>query len=592
MKKIIITLLFFVAMLSAFAIPAKRGLWQILTLADGTEVKAQLTGDEHLHFWQSDDGRRFTITDGGIAIEANMKQKQNRALSRRSKSTMTTQLRSPRRTSIGDRTHYTGKKKGIVILMEFADTKFKAANTSEKYNDILNKEDYVSGSFKGSVADYFRAQSNGQFELTFDILGPYTANNSSVYYGSNDSNEDDKHPDELIVEAVNHADSEVDFNDYDWDGDGEVDQVFVVYAGKGEADGGGVNTIWPHMYWLSKTNMALTLDGVKIDTYACSNEVTPGGRLEGIGTFCHEFSHCLGFPDFYDIMYEGWFGMNQFDIMDTGSYNGNSFLPAGYTAYEKWMAGWIEPKVLADEDITVENLVATSENGEAYIMYNDGHEDEFYMIENRQKTGWDADIPANGLMITHVDFDKEIWEQNTPNSKITQTDIDESDGDYTKVNDHQRCTIFHADDDDDSNYWKSYGGYFSKTTLKEDLYPCNDNDSLTATSKPAATLFNTNKQGNKTMQGAILKIQQNSDKTMSFIYRAKSDSIITDESAINEYIMDKDSHQSANAIHTLDGRKLRSATPLGSSKNGVGAGPVPARLRKGIYIIGGRKVVK
>lgn len=520
MKKLFITLSFILTTLSLSAIPAKRGQWQTLTLTDGTEVRAQLVGDEHLHFWQTEDGHRYTIQADGTATEADMEQMRQHARSRRSGKTTSTRLRSPHRVSIGDKTHYTGQKKGIVILMQFTNTKFKTANDQAKYNDILNKENYVTGSFKGSVADYFKAQSGGQFELNFDVVGPYTAANSHSYYGKNDSNGNDQHPDKLIVEALTKADSEVDFKDYDWDNDGVVDQVFVVYAGKGEATSGDATTIWPHMWYLSKTGMEQTLDGVLIDTYACANEVTSGGALEGIGAFCHEFSHCLGYPDFYDIAYNGWFGMSQFDLMDQGSYNGDGFRPSGYTAYEKWMAGWIEPTVLAGEDANVENLAATSEDGGAYILYNDAWQDEFYMIENRQKTKWDTDIPGKGLMITHVDFDKEIWEQNTPNTRVTQSDLNIYD-DYTKTNDHQRCTIFHADNDDDNQYWNEYWQGYTQTTLTTDLYPYNSKDSLTATSKPAASLFNKDSRGKKLMQGAILNIKQNSDKTMSFFYRAK-----------------------------------------------------------------------
>lgn len=520
MRKLFLTFTLALASLTISAVPARRGLWQILTLPDGKEIKAQLVGDEHMHFWVTEDGQQFTIQPDGKAVKADMEQLRNNAHARRSGAPTAKRLRSPRKTNIGDRTHYTGQKKGIVILMQFTDTKFKTENDLAKYNDILNKENYQSGNFIGSVADYFKAQSGGQFELTFDVVGPYNAKKNASYYGSNDYYGNDQHADELIVEGLKAADDEVDFKDYDWDNDGLVDQVFVVYAGKGEADSGNKSTIWPHMYFLSKTNMTQKLDGVTIDTYACSNELAYSGSIAGIGCFCHEFSHCLGYPDFYDIAYKGWFGMSEFDIMDAGNYNGDSFCPAGYSAYEKWMAGWIEPTVLAEEDVNVKNLTPTSENGGAYIMYNDAHQDEFYIIENRQKTNWDAGLPGKGLMITHVDFDKMIWEQNTPNSLVTQMDVQNSYGEYTKTNDHQRCTIFHADNDDDSQYWNEYAGYFLKQTLSTDLYPYQNNDSLTATSKPAASLYNKNSLGKKVMQGAILNIKQNSDKTMNFNYRA------------------------------------------------------------------------
>ena len=489
-----------------WAVPAKRGLWNTFTTSDGTEVTVQLMGDEHMHFWQSEDGRNFTMQDDGTLAPADMPELKRHAAARRALlNTRQHTLRSPRRVEMGEQTHYTGQKKGIVILMNFKDTKFKTANNLAKYKDILNKENYTTSPFKGSVADYFKAQSGGQFELTFDVVGPYTAKNNYSYYGKDVGSEgDDQHADELIVEAVKAADAEVNFRDYDWDGDDEVDQVFVVYAGKGQANGGNNNTIWPHMWFLSEYGMAQTLDGVLINTYACSSELNGNGNIDGVGTFCHEFSHCLGFPDFYDTSYSGWFGMGHWDLMDAGSYNDDGYKPAGYNAYEKWMAGWIEPVELDKDAVTIENLKTTSNGGEAYIIYNDGNHNEYYMVENRQQNGWDAYLPGKGLMIVHVDFDKDIWEQNTPNTKVTSSDA--AAYGY-KVNDHQRFTIFHADNTESS--------YYGEAT---DLYPYSFKDSLTNTSNPAASLYNKNTDGKKFMNKPITKIKQNSDGTMSFVF--------------------------------------------------------------------------
>lgn len=508
MKKLLITLSLLVMTMMVGAVPAKKGLWRTITLSDGTEVRAQLAGDEHAHFFIAEDGRCF-MPQGDTYVPTNDELLQARRLNHMPKKNVGLR-RMMKKVSIGEQTHYTGKKKGIVILAQFQDTKFKTANNNAKYNKILNQEDYTEGSFKGSVADYFRAQSGGIFELEFDVLGPYTMNNNASYYGKNNSDGDDTNPDEMVVEALLAADSEVNFADYDWDGDGEVDQVFVLYAGTGEADGGAANTIWPHMYYLSATGKTQYLDDVIIDTYACSNEVTPSGSIEGIGCFCHEFSHCMGFPDFYDTSYSGWFGMNGFDLMDEGSYNGNGFQPAGYSAYEKWMSGWLEPIELNKEEVIVENLTAISTGGEGYIIYNDGNRNEYYMVENRQKIGWDASLPGKGLMITHVDFDKDIWEQNTPNTKIS------ANSEYVlyygyKANDHQRFTIFHADNTE--------SGYNTST----DLYPYSSNDSLTDTSKPAATLYNKNTDGKKLMHKPITDIKQNSDKTISFKFNKTVD---------------------------------------------------------------------
>ncbi len=506
MKKLLLTLSFAIMTMAIMAIPAKPNLWKTIKLNDGTEVRARLCGDEHVHFWQTEDGRQF-VEDGDQFTAITKQQLQLRTKARRSSKTAP-RLKSPLRVSIGERTHYTGKKKGIVILAQFTDVKFQTANNLTRYKRIMNEAGYNEGSFKGSVADYFKEQSAGQFELDFDVVGPYTMSNNQKYYGANDSQGNDMRAEAMIKEACQQANAEVNFADYDWDGDGEVDQVFVLYAGKGEADGGTANTIWPHMYTLKEgTGSSITLDGVVIDTYACSNEIDSYGSIEGIGCFCHEFSHCMGFPDFYDTDYSGWFGMGDFDLMCSGSYNGATFLPAGYTAHEKMMCGWKEPIVLSDSSLTVTNLQPMSKHGDTYIIYNDNHPDEYFMIENRQKTGFDAGYPAKGLLITHVDFDKTIWEYNIPNTKVTST------SDYYKyyhfpLNDHQRMSFLHAD-----NTESSYN-------MSSDLYPYGKRDSLSATSTPAAKLFNANSKGTKTVDWAITNITQNSDGTMSFKYRA------------------------------------------------------------------------
>ncbi len=505
MKKILSALTLLTMAIGAMAVPAKKGIWNTIKLVDGTEVKAQLTGDEHLHYWMAEDGTKY-VASGDVYALADMEQLTAKAMSRRAK-VGTAQSRQMRKVTMGERTHYTGKKKGLVILVEFSGTSFKSGNNLEKYKRIMNEEGYSEGNFRGSVSDYFKAQSNGDFELEFDVVGPYKLKKTQSYYGQNDSSGDDMHADKMIVEAVNAADSEVNFKDYDWDNDGAVDQVFVLYAGKGEADGGATTTIWPHMYQLSETGEELTLDGVLIDTYACSNELDYSNSIEGIGCFCHEFSHCLGYPDLYDVVADTNFGMGEWDLMCAGSYNGNTFCPAGYSAYEKWMAGWLEPIELDSENVEVKNLKPMSEQGDAYVIYNKAHTDEYLLIENRQKTQWDTSLPGRGLMITRVDFDKDIWEFNVPNSIITSSSTYARNYGFP-VNDHQRLTIFHAD---------NTASTYNQTT---DLFPYSRRDSLTNSSTPRGVFYNNNVDGTKNINKGILGITQNSDLTMNFRFRA------------------------------------------------------------------------
>lgn len=510
------------AAVSIYAIPAKRSLWKSLTLSDGSVVQARLVGDEHLHYWLGTDGRQYRKA-GDVYAVADVQQMRTAMQARRMRgeSRRSARMRRMAPQRNGNRSAvYTGKKRGLVILVQFSDEKFATGNNQAKYEKILNEEGYVSDEgFIGSVYDYFKAQSRGIFELNFDVAGPVTLSHSMSYYGGNDSNGYDLKPGEMVVEACKAVDGKVNFADYDWDGDNEVDQVFILYAGHGEADSGIENTIWPHEWALSSAlekeyPKGMVLDGVTIDTYGCSNELNEMGTITGIGTFCHEFSHCLGFPDTYDTDYAGYFGMGSFDLMCSGGYNGDTFCPAGYTAYEKMTCGWQQPTVLSTEDVEVDNLLPISEGGASYIIYNEDYTDEYYLIENRQLTGWDASLPGKGLMITYVDYDQTLWDYNYLNSVGTLTGFPDV------KNDHQRLTIFHADNQDDKRYWSSSTQSYSKQTETTDLYPYHKNDSLTATSIPAATLYHAKADGKKLMGKAITNITQNDDGSMSFKFRA------------------------------------------------------------------------
>ena len=260
------------------------------------------------------------------------------------------------------------------------------------------------------------------------------------------------------------------------------------------------------MYYLSESDYgkSLSFNDVTVDTYACSAELNGSGKIDGIGTFCHEFSHCMGFPDLYDTGYSGWFGMGDYDLMCAGNYNGDGKCPAGYSAYEKHECGWItfQDVTHIEEDLHVAGLKAISEGGSAYVVKNKAHEDEYYIVENRQNTGWDAYLPSEGVMITHVDYDAYIWWNNMPNTKGNYYDENEN----VYYNDHQRLTIFRA-----GRSASDYGD-------TSDLYPYNTNNSLTAESNPAATLYNKNSDGTKYMHIDITDISVASDGTASLTF--------------------------------------------------------------------------
>lgn len=491
--------------LSVWAVPAKRGVWCSLSLVDGTEVKAQLVGDEFLHYYVSEDGTKY-VQDESTGLYRKMTDEvtaQRRAAVRRAQA-QGRQKRMLRKAQASNA--FQGTKKGLIILAEFTDSKFKSGHDLALYERIANDENYSGNNFRGSIKDYFKAQSHGQFELDFDVAGICQLQHPYAYYGKN-SNDNDVRAGQMVAEACLWAHEHgTDFSKYDWDGDGEVDQVFVLYAGHGEASyDKDPDTIWPHMHYLSASDYrkSLSLDGVTVDTYACSSELNGDGNLDGIGTFCHEFSHCMGFPDLYDTSSDGgWFGMGDFDLMCSGSYNGDSKCPAGYSAYEKAECGWLTLKDMTniEQETSIVGVQPMSADGDAYIIKNKGHEDEYYILENRQKTGWDSYLPASGLMITHVDYDADIWDWNMPN---TSGKYEDANGN-TKTNDHQRLTIFRA-----GNSSSDYGD-------SSDLYPYRSNNTLTKTSSPAATLYNTNSDGSKYMHVAITDIAIAADGTASF----------------------------------------------------------------------------
>ena len=196
-----------------------------------------------------------------------------------------------------------GNRKYLVILVQFSDKSFQSTNANNDFTNQLNQDGYNANSGTGSAWNYYYENSRGLFNPRFDVVGPVTVSRTAAYYGENDDYGDDAHPDEMVEEAVRLANSTVDYSQYDQDGDGYLDNVFIYYCGYAESQGGGSSTIWPHASGIYGRNVML--DGVRVGRYACSSEFrgSTGGLMSGIGTFCHEFGHVIGLPDFYDTDY-------------------------------------------------------------------------------------------------------------------------------------------------------------------------------------------------------------------------------------------------------------------------------------------------
>lgn len=283
---------------------------------------------------------------------------------------------------------------------------------------MLNEPQFSEYGGTGSVKDFFSENSNGQFVPHFDLYGPVTLSQNRSYYGGNNWAGNDENPEDMIIEACRQLDDQIDFSIYDNDGDGVVDNVYVFYAGQGEASGGPDESVWPHSWELSSAHKDLKLDGVTIDRYACSNE-WEGSRPDGIGTFTHEFSHVMGLPDLYTTNYNSYMTLTpgSWSVMDYGPYNNEGRTPPAYSIYERNALKWLQPRVIDGPiSITLEDIKSSNDG----CIVTTSKQNEFFLFENRQQTGWDTYVPGHGMLIWHIDFDQDVFDANTVNNQSHQ----------------------------------------------------------------------------------------------------------------------------------------------------------------------------
>jgi len=582
MKKLYLMLsMLFAFGAAANAVPAKK-LQKVITLTNGTQVSVELRGDEYLSWWEGTDGTAYRATADDTVFEAfDLEAQKPAAAARRARAEQGRVARLARvKNSLkgaddkmrglgGDHITYKGVKKGLVVLVDFKNKKFADGHDLEYYKNVINGKDFSDEEegYVGSVRDYFLAQSNGQFELDFDVVGPVTMSKNSGYYGNDGAYQKDEKVYEMIKEACDGIQDKVNLKDYDWDGDGEADQVFFLYAGLGQASGGSAGTIWPHeselRYWPCGV---LSYSTGKINTYACANELQPETQgssryiSAGIGTICHEFSHCLGFADMYDTTGSGGYGMSVFDVMDQGSYNGNGFVPCNYTAFERIYAGWVEAIEL-ESPATVKDMKSVSDYGRPFIMYNYKNTNEYFLMENRQNTGWDKGLyGSNGLLIVHVNYVPSRWANNSVNSSAEKI---------------QCCTVVNADGSRENTQY----------SLQGDLYPyevkgVTMNDEFTDESEPAAKLYTKNSDNSYALGIPITQIKR-SKGSISFLVCGGDDKNVIDNTfngvvdGINGITVADKTRD--NRIYSIDGRYL---------------GTDASALGKGIYVVGGKKIVK
>lgn len=335
-----------------------------------------------------------------------------------------------------------GKVKTLVILVQFSNLKFRGDNARELWNRKLNGVNYTEDAATGSAADFYRQGSDNKFNPEFVVAGPVTLSQGYDYYGSNGGNSGDDYSriGQFVSEACLLAEKEIDYSQFDLDKDGKIDNVYFIYAGNGEADSHRPEVIWPHSwnysiiraqnYWLPE----LKFGDKTVDRYTMSQEINGmDNRVVGIGTFIHEFGHVLGLADHYATDYSS-LGAGRWDYMSTGCYNNNQNTPPTPSAFERVQLGWLELTPLDPASKESFDLPALSSNF-AYSVSLPGKNEEGFILEYRRAAGWDRYLPGHGLLVWHLDLDRNAWLSNSLNN----------------TPDHQRLDIVEADGSMDDN---------------------------------------------------------------------------------------------------------------------------------------------
>ncbi len=595
MKKILFIFTFILFTTASWAAKAYP-LPITITQADGTPLTIILRGDEHYHWYMTKDGALLcrqgnayyvaaVEADGSLTatkqlahnkdlrsdVERELISKQNKvAFSTRVKAKSARRRASIEDDLLSEQTLFphSGTPKAVVILAEFQDTPFTITNPRRSFEQYLNgkgrSENYDNGegSNLSSVAQYFSDMSFKKFIPQFDIYGPVKLPNSLKYYGGNKGTLKDIHYDELIKDACTLMDDSLDFSAYDANNDGYVDLVYIVYAGFSESFTGNTpDCIWPKSGFQNFGKF----DGKTVARYGINNELNayPGAysypRINGIGLFCHEFSHTLGLPDLYqsndacDNNHE----MEFWDLMDGGEYTKNGYLPTPYTAWEREAMGWMNIETLSEEGQL--QLTPIQEGGKAYRIVNDNATNEYYIIENIQERGWyDAksngkSIKGHGMLVYHVDYNKSYF---TLGQKPNET------------KNHPRMTVVAAD-----------GLLLSSTNCNDSTllyYQEMNGDPFPGTSGVTSLTDDMTRQDGKSMlytytgklNKPIYNIKEDEDGVISFDFMKDYS-----ETGISKPIIYREEQD--QRIFTIDGRY---------------AGTDLKALPRGLYIIGKRKV--
>ena len=616
MKK---TVLILITLLCHLASHASKGWPYPITVSqpDGTQLTVRINGDADFNWVSTLDGvvlkqegngyfvanidtNGMLSSSGTLAHDADKRSSAEQSLCKKQdvKAFLTVNTRPERLATTrgfggkGSTSFFphTGSPRAIVLLVQFANRPFKVQprkafnqylnSMADKHQDFGNAENRNTG----SVKRYFSDMSGGKFKPQFDLYGPITMPKNAAYYGEGSSSMERYR--ELVSEACTMMDDSLDFSKYDADKDGNVDLVYIIYAGYGESVSSIDSTLWPKAFVCGTD---IKKDGKYVRLAGISNELnghpdvhyssTSGLLINGVGLFCHEFSHCMGLPDFYPTVSPQWTtangkqdfdaydnqGMEEWDVMDNGIYLYNGYSPTAYTAWEREKMGWLTIETLTKEGKV--ELKSIDQGGKAYRIKNDKNTsgNEYYIVENIQAKGWNYKLPASGMMVSHVEYVP--WAFSVFHG---------GDNSVNNIKGHPRMTIVPADGYLPSSYRKVSDNsnltapYMKKKQYEEqlagDLYPGKNNiNRLTDAQNMVNYAPWTGGMLNKPIYNIALK---NGIVTFDFLKDQTSTGIEQPESATENSNEEK--------IYTIDGRYV------GTNLNA---------LPKGVYIKGKKKVV-
>lgn len=460
MKKIL-SFIFSVFMVAAAWGSKAESLPATISQPDGTMLTVLLHGDEYSHWYTTMDGvllvqqgNAYYVAqisgDGSLVASSQLahnalmrtQQESNVALSqdRQRFYYHANEIRSAqvRRTPLKkDPTYFphTGSPRALVILVQFADTAFTLQDPKASFEQYLNADGFPKDVVEGyrnesrnykSVKSYFSDMSNGMFTPQFDIVGPVTLSQNMDVYGAGRDRMD-----LLIPEACRLVDDSVNFADYDSNNDGYVDLVYIIYAGLSESISGNPSTcIWPK----SGAQNFGSFDGKTVYRYGVNNELagtvaTKNKYINGIGLFCHEFSHCLGLPDLYATSGSSGYnqdnqGMEFWSLMDGGEYVSNGRCPTAYTAWEREVMGWFSIDTLSDT--THVDMTTIDDGGKAYKILNDSDSTarEYVVLQNIQLRHWNQRLPGHGLFTYRINYQSDsVALFDFPNNELGKAQV-------------------------------------------------------------------------------------------------------------------------------------------------------------------------